>query len=99
MFCVEEKGMSANPVAFWEINASDGDRLCRFYKTVFDWEISTDATGFHSVASQTDRGEGIAGGVFTGKGRIRNHRALYVQVDSAAETVEKIRAAGGNVLL
>ena len=91
--------MSSHPVVFWEINAKDGDALSDFYQAVFDWPVETDDTGFHSVRSVAPEGKGIAGGVFTGKGQLRTHRALYVQVESAQTIVQKVEAAGGVVLL
>jgi hypothetical protein len=91
--------MSLDPVVFWEINAVDGENLTRFYQSVFEWGVETDDTGFHSVDSAGDDARSIAGGIFTGKGAIRPHRALYVRVDSVADIVERVRAAGGVVLL
>ena len=91
--------MSTNPVFFWEINAHDGEKLTEFYNSVFDWAADADETGFHLVNSVGDDGTGVAGGIFTGKGMIPPHRALYVRVDSASETVEKARTAGAKVLL
>lgn len=91
--------MSSNPIVFWEINAHDGEKLSAFYNSVFDWSAEADENGFFSVQSVSDEGKGITGGIFTGKGQIPPHRALYVPVDSAAETLEKVRAAGGKVML
>jgi predicted enzyme related to lactoylglutathione lyase len=94
-----EEVMSADPVFFWEINAHNGETLAAFYEQVFGWSANRDDSGFHSIDSRDKEGRGIAGGIFTGKGQLPPHRALYVQVDSAAETIDKVRGAGGTVLL
>lgn len=91
--------MSSNPVFFWEINAHDGEKLSAFYNAVFDWGAEADDTGFHLIRSIDGSEKGIAGGIFTGKGQIPPHRALYVRVDSVSETLECARTAGGKVLL
>ena len=91
--------MSLNPVFFWEINAHDGEKLSAFYNAVFGWGTEADDSGFHLIRSVDESGKGIAGGIFTGKGQIPPHRALYVRVDSATETLECARAAGAKVLL
>ena len=90
--------MSSNPVFFWEINAHDGERLAAFYNTVFDWAAESDDSGFHFVESTDDEGNGIAGGIFTGKGQLPPHRAIYVRVDSIQSTLGRARDAGAKVL-
>jgi len=91
--------MSSNPVFFWEINAHDGEKLSAFYNAVFDWGTEADDSGFHLIRSVAEEGKGIAGGIFTGKGQIPPHRALYVRVDSAGESLDRAREAGASVLL
>ena len=91
--------MSSNPVFFWEINAHDGEKLSAFYNAVFDWGTEADDSGFHLIRSVDEEGKGVAGGIFTGKGQIPPHRALYVRVDSASESLDRACEAGASVLL
>lgn len=92
--------MGDNPLTFWEINARDGKRLAGFYRAVFDWEMEyEDSNEFHTVRSAGGDGAGIDGGIFTGKGQLAPHRALYVMVESVEETTERAREAGAKVLL
>jgi predicted enzyme related to lactoylglutathione lyase len=92
--------MAANPVYFWEINARDGKKLAAFYRDVFSWEMDyEDANEFHTVHSQGADGKGIPGGIFTGKGALPPHRALYVRVDSVEDTAAAAEKAGGKIVL
>jgi predicted enzyme related to lactoylglutathione lyase len=89
----------SDPVFFWEINARDGDALAGFYADVFGWKTERDNTGFHTVHSRDEQERGIAGGIFTGKGQLPPHRALYVMVDSVQTTLDAAREAGAEILL
>lgn len=91
--------MAGNPVYFWEINARDGKALAAFYHDVFDWEMDyEDSNEFHTVHSAGPDGKGIAGGIFTGKGALPPHRALYVRVESVDETSAAALKAGGKIV-
>lgn len=81
---------------FWEINAKDGPSLAAFYDEVFDWQISADDSGFYTVRSGGERG--INGGIFTGKGKLPTHRAVYVRVASVEDVIARVRTAGGEVI-
>lgn len=85
-------------IYYWEINASSAPELAKFYTDIFDWEYEyEEKNDFFSFKTSNDKG-GIDGGIFTGKGKIRPHRALYVLVDSVDDTVEKVKQAGGTIL-
>jgi len=91
------------PVVYWEINtvngetlskfyeevfAVNGESLSKFYEEVFEWATSVDDSGFHSFVSEDP--EGINGGIFTGKGVLPTHKALYVEVDDIQEIVQRV---------
>ncbi len=85
----------ARPVVHWEIQAIDADRQRAFYSEVFNWSI----------------GEGPIMGIPAGlgapeggpAGHIRQaDRAgvsLYVQVRSLTESIDRITARGGSVVI
>jgi predicted enzyme related to lactoylglutathione lyase len=92
--------MTARPVCFWEINARDGKKLAEFYRSTFGWKMDYDESNdFHTVHSVSEDGKGIPGGIFTGKGQLPPHRALYVTVTSVEDAVDRARDAGAKVLL
>ncbi|MFO7881343.1 MAG: VOC family protein [Kosmotogaceae bacterium] len=85
-------------IYYWEINARSTPELAKFYTDIFNWEYEyEEKNGFFSFKTSDEKG-GIDGGIFTGKGKIRPHRALYVLVDSVDDTVEKVKQAGGTIL-
>lgn len=91
--------MTKHPVCFWEINAEDAEPLANFYKRVLEWETDfNQQSGFYSVKS-SGRDSGIAGGIFTGKGNLPPHRALYVEVDAIDDIMTKVPLHGGKVAL
>jgi predicted enzyme related to lactoylglutathione lyase len=85
-----------NPIVYWEINAKDGPALAEFYRDVFEWESAVDDTGFHSFKSGNTGG--IDGGIFTGKGLLPPHRALYIEVENLREVLEKVSRRGIEIL-
>ena len=92
--------MSRNTVVWWEINARDGRALTEFYRDILDWDCLFDEpSGIWNVGSGGDGGDGsIAGGIFTGKGRLPPHRCLYVQVDDIHGVTAKVEARGLPIL-
>jgi len=71
-----------NPIVYWEINAKDGPALAEFYRDVFFFFF----------------GGGIDGGIFTGKGLLPPHRALYIEVEDIREVLEKVSKRGIEIL-
>ncbi len=86
-----------SPIVYWEINAKDGPALAEFYRDVFEWESSVDDTGFYSFKSGSARG--IDGGIFTGKGLLPPHRALYIEVEDIKIVLERVARRGAEILL
>jgi len=84
------------PVVYWEINALDGESLSEFYEEVFEWETEVSDTKFHSFKSGVPKG--INGGIFTGKGTLPTHRALYIEVEDMDEIIERVKNQGLEIL-
>jgi len=80
----EVMAMSDNRVCFWEINGTEGGKLAAFYTGVFGWQADNEPGSdyFHLHSGGNEQG-GIAGGVFTGKGKLPHHLTIYVDVDDA----------------
>jgi predicted enzyme related to lactoylglutathione lyase len=88
----------ARPVVHWEFWSPDPKTLGKFYEEVFDWKISTiPDLDYHLV--QAGEG-GIGGGMMTPqKGPWPANLTLYVDVDDLAAYTEKIKAAGGKMIV
>lgn len=88
--------MSNNRVCYWEINGTVGSKLADFYTGVFGWERDNEPGSdyFHLHSGGADVG-GIAGGVFTGKGKLPHHLTIYVEVDDTDAYYAKALEHGG----
>ena len=84
----------ANPFVHIEIRTRDMDKCKTFYEKVFDWQVS-EQPGYGLI----DTGAPPAGGVFPAPPEVPLGVAVYVGVDSNEETTEKIRAAGGRIVV
>ena len=83
-------------ICYLEIPATDIPRSIRFYESVFGWETRTRGDG----KTAFDDGVGEVSGAWV-SGRPPSTTPgllLYVMVDSVAETLEKVVAAGGRVV-
>ena len=91
----------ARPVVHFEFWTRQKDAVVAFYRSVFDWDIQTmpmpDGTGYDMVMAG---GDGIGGGIFEpAPGPVPAKTALYIDVPALAPALERIRAAGGTVLV
>ena len=86
-----------SPIVYWEINAKDAPALPVSYRDCFEWESAVDDTGFYSFKSGS--AGGIDGGIFTGKGLLPPHRALYIEVEDIKIVLERVARRGAEILL
>src|SRR5881227_1522201 len=83
-------------ICYVEIPSQDPKRSSAFYNSVFGWKIRTrgdDATAF-------DDGVGEVSGAFV-KGRKPSSEIgalVYIMVDNAEETIQKIMQQGGKIV-
>ena len=85
-----------NPVVYWEINGTEGKKLADFYLGLFEWKYSNEpGSDFYHFHSGDKEAGGIAGGVFTGKGKLPHHLTIYVEVDDLDAYFEKALSLGG----
>jgi predicted enzyme related to lactoylglutathione lyase len=83
-------------ICYIELPATDISRSSNFYKQVFGWNIRTRGDG--SVAF--DDGVGEVSGAWV-KGRPPSDKPgmlFYVMVDSVADTMKAVEAAGGKIV-
>ena len=83
-------------ICYVEIPAADIARSAEFYRAVFGWEIRRRGDG----ATAFDDGVGqVSGAWVTGRPPAGDPGLLiYVMVNDAAETVERVRASGGVIV-
>jgi predicted enzyme related to lactoylglutathione lyase len=98
-----------NPVVHFEMPYSDKVRMSRFYESAFGWitrDLGEEMNGY-VLATTTESDDNtcpkmpgmINGGFFPMKPDWpAQHPSLVIAVDHIEEAMEKIRAAGGDVL-
>jgi predicted enzyme related to lactoylglutathione lyase len=90
--------MSSNPIVFWELASSDGEKSVNFFKKVFNWQLEYDENlKFHTVAIPKEENEFWGGGIFTIKNAKLPFLALYIKVDDIDSKIKEIEANGGSI--
>lgn len=84
-----------NPVAHFEIMGKDAIGLQAFYAGVFDWKVSPPMPEMGNYSLVDPEGDGVGGGIGEGDPRV----TLYIQVADLAAYLERVTAAGGQVLM
>lgn len=87
------------PVVHWEFWSKDPDGLSRFYQDVLDWKVETiPDMNYHLV--DTGGEGGINGGFMTPQeGPWPGNMALYISVDDLGPYRDRIREAGGKIVV
>ncbi len=87
------------PVVHWELWSEDPEKVSDFYREVFDWEINhIPDMNYHMVATGGEGG--INGGIMKPqKGPWPGNLAFYIDVDDLDAYSDKIRAAGGKIVV
>ncbi len=86
------------PVVHWELWSEDPEKIATFYQRVFDWKIQhIPDLKYHVV--ETGVG-GINGGIMKPqRGPWPGKLAFYIDVDDLDEYGEKIKRAGGKIVV
>ena len=88
-----------NPVVHWEFWSQEPGKISDFYARVFDWKIQNIPEMDYNLVHTGGTG-GIDGGIMKPKeGPWPGKLALYIDVDDLAAYCEKIKAAGGKILV
>lgn len=94
----------ANRVVHFEIEATDVERAKKFYTEAFGWEMQQmgKELGNYVVVRTGPEKEpgGINGGIFKNPGisQVLNAYSCVIQVQNIDESMEKVKASGGEVL-
>jgi len=83
-----------NPFVHIEIRTRDMAKCKGFYEKVFDWQVN-EQPGYGLI----DAGAPPAGGIFPAPPEVPLGVAVYVGVDRIEDTVKKIEAAGGRIVV
>lgn len=88
----------SNHVVHWEFWSRQPDEVSEFYRKAFDWKIQHIPEMNYRVV---DRGEGsMDGGIFVpDEGPMPGNMALYLHCDDLALAVQRVRDAGGTILV
>lgn len=96
--------MKKNPVAFFEVPASDFKKAKEFYERVFDWNVELwGDEGAMALTTAADKDHnpiepgGINGGFYKRKSR-EDQPSFGVQTDSIDRTLAAIEKSGGKVV-
>ncbi|MCZ6619094.1 MAG: VOC family protein [Gammaproteobacteria bacterium] len=82
-----------NPVVHFEILGPDGEQLQRFYAEMFGWTINADNPMSYGLVDTG--GGGINGGIGQSEQPLA---AIYIEVDDPAQYLEKVVAAGAELV-
>ena len=87
------------PVVHWEFWSEDPQKVSGFYEKVFDWKINHIKEMDYRLVETGGEG-GINGGIMKPKqGPWPGKLAFYIDVDDLAAYCEKIKGAGGKILI
>lgn len=88
-----------SPVVHWELWSEDPERLSEFYTNVFDWEITFVPEINYHMADPKGEG-GIGGGIMKPQqGPWPGNMALYIEVDDLDSYGDRIKNAGGKIVV
>ena len=87
------------PVVHWELWSQDPQKVSDFYEKVFDWKIRHIPEMDYRLVETGGEG-GINGGVMKPKdGSWPGNMTFYVDVDDLGAYAEKVKAAGGKMIV
>jgi predicted enzyme related to lactoylglutathione lyase len=90
----------ANSVTHFEIFAEDTGELAQFYRELFDWKIEKAAgVDYYRIQTGDANAGAIAGGMLNRSIPGPRSWVHYVNVASIDETLARIQALGGSVVL
>ncbi|WP_404406621.1 VOC family protein [Pelagibacterium halotolerans] len=96
-----------NPVVHFEAPYADGERLAKFYKDAFGWQITMmgEDMGNYILATTTETGDSgpkkpgvINGGFFPKDGAPMTGPSFVIQVENIAGATQRVKDSGGKVL-
>lgn len=88
--------MGNGKICYIEIPAADINASANFYKEVFGWNVRTRGDG--RLAFDDGVGQVSGAWVLNRKPMTEVGLLIYVMVDSVADTIEKVKGAGGVIV-
>lgn len=93
-----------NPVVHFEFWSKEPAKMAEFYTAAFDWKIQhvPELAYWMADTDGPEGNKGVNGGIFQPEGEPAGWPAkvaIYMQVDNLERALERIVAAGGQVLL
>ena len=87
------------PVVHWELWSKDPERIGAFYAQVFGWNINPIPALNYTLVETGGQG-GINGGIMKPQdGPWPGNMAFYINVEDLDAYAEKVRAAGGRMIV
>jgi len=87
----------SNRIVHAEVVGKDGPALQQFYGSVFGWKQNTDLPGGYAMTDHEDSGIVLGTGPSPDGGA--GWVTFYVSVDDLDDTLEKVQANGGQVVM
>lgn len=85
----------SNPVVWFEVIGSEGEKLRSFYGELFGWKYDVPENMDYGMVA-ADKGRGIPGGVGSGDAQ---RVTFYVATPSIDAALEQAKGLGGQVLM
>ena len=87
------------PVVHFELWSQDPEKVADFYTEVFDWDIQpVPELNYRLINTGSDAG--IGGGIMKpDEGPMPGNMAFYIDVDDLATYRERIKKAGGKIIV
>ena len=87
------------PVVHWEFWSKDPENISDFYEKVFDWKVQHIPEMNYRLVETGGQG-GINGGIMKPQeGPWPGNMALYIDVENLETYVQKIKDAGGKIVV
>ena len=79
-----------------EVTGKDGQKLQKFYKDIFGWDLDTDNPGGYGMYRQAD---GLTGGIGAAQDGGAGNVTFYVHSDDPQGVLDKVASNGGTVVM
>lgn len=88
----------SNPVVHFEFWTRQAEEVAQFYEAAFGWKINHIPEMDYRVVEQGEKG--IGGGIMVPQdGELPGNMALYLDTDNLEATVQRIKDAGGTMIV
>jgi len=91
--------MHKHPVSWWELASTNAPATVKFMRSVFGWDLATDAqqSYYEQLAGAADNGF-YGGGIYQSEEESSSWLVLYITVDDVDAMAENIEQHGGRII-